>query len=182
VAVILDEAYVEFSVLQDPDTSLDMVRRHPNLVVLRTFSKVYGLCGLRAGYALGSAGFKRAVDVVRQPFSVNALAQAAAAEALLHQDEVARRVEHTVIERVHVESELAARGLDTTESHANFTWVALGEDRDEAGVMRGLGERGVIVRAGTDLGAPGHLRVTLGTRAENARFLRALDETLAGAT
>lgn len=179
VAVILDEAYVEFSVMQDPDESLDLVRRHPNLVVLRTFSKVYGLCGLRAGYALGPAEFKRAVDIVRQPFSVNALAQAAAAEALLHQDEVARRVERTAIERVHVESELAARGLATTESQANFTWVALG-DHDEGDVMRGLGERGVIVRSGTDLGGPGHLRVTFGTRAENDRFLAALDAALAG--
>ena len=178
VAVILDEAYVEFSVMQDPDESLALVRRHPNLVVLRTFSKVYGLCGLRAGYALGSADFKRAVDVVRQPFSVNALAQVAAAEALQHQDEVARRVERTAIERVHVESELAGRGLETTESQTNFTWVALG-DRDETDVMRGLGERGVIVRSGTALGGPGHLRVTFGTRQENDRFLEALDQTLA---
>jgi histidinol-phosphate aminotransferase len=178
VAVILDEAYVEFSVMQDSDESLDLVRRHPNLVVLRTFSKVYGLCGLRAGYALGSADFKRAVDVVRQPFSVNALAQVAAAEALQHQDEVARRVERTAIERVHVESELAERGLETTESQTNFTWIALG-DRDEADVMRGLGERGVIVRSGADLGGPGHLRVTFGTREENGRFLEALDQTLA---
>jgi histidinol-phosphate aminotransferase len=164
--------------MQDPDESLDLVRRHPNVVVLRTFSKVYGLCGLRAGYALGSSDFKRAVDVVRQPFSVNALAQAAAAEALQHQDEVARRVERTTIERVHVESELAERGLETTESQTNFTWVALG-DRDEVEVMRGLGERGVIVRSGTDLGGPGHLRVTFGTREENNRFLEALDQTLA---
>jgi histidinol-phosphate aminotransferase len=178
VAVILDEAYVEFSLMQDPDESLDLVRRHPNVVVLRTFSKVYGLCGLRAGYALGSSDFKRAVDVVRQPFSVNALAQAAAAEALQHQDEVARRVERTTIERVHVESELAERGFETTESQTNFTWVALG-DRDEVEVMRGLGERGVIVRSGTDLGGPGHLRVTFGTREENNRFLEALDQTLA---
>jgi histidinol-phosphate aminotransferase len=179
VAVILDEAYVEFSVMQDPDESLDLVRRHPNLVILRTFSKVYGLCGLRAGYSLGSSDFKRAVDIVRQPFSVNALAQAAAAEALLHQDEVERRVERTAVERVHVETELASRGLETSESQANFAWVALGDDRDEGDVMRGLGERGVIVRSGTDLGGPGHLRVTFGTRGENDRFLRALDEVLA---
>jgi histidinol-phosphate aminotransferase len=178
VAVIVDEAYVEFSVMQDPDVSLDLVRRHPNLVVLRTFSKVYGLCGLRVGYALGSSDFKRAVDIVRQPFSVNALAQVAAAEALLHQDEVARRVERTAIERVHVESELAERGLETTESQTNFTWIALG-DHDETEVMRGLGERGVVVRSGADLGGPGHMRVTFGTREENDRFLAALDATLA---
>lgn len=178
VAVILDEAYVEFATLQDPDSSLDLLKKHNNLVLLRTFSKVYGLCGLRVGYALGSEQFKAACDLVRQPFSVNALAQAAATEALKHQDEVASRVERTAIERVHVEMELQDRGLTTADSEANFTWVDLG-DRDEDAVMRGLGERGVIVRAGRDLGGPGHLRVTFGTRAENDSFLAALDATLA---
>jgi histidinol-phosphate aminotransferase len=175
VAVVLDEAYVEFSTLQDPDDSLDLLERHPNVVVLRTFSKVYGLCGLRAGYALGSESFRLAVDRVRQPFSVNALAQAAAAEALLHQDEVERRVEQNTIERVHVESELEERGLETTESQANFSWVALGE-RDEDEIVDGLAERGVIVRAGKALGEEGRMRVTYGTRRENDRFLTALDE------
>ena len=177
LAVILDEAYVEFSTLQDPDDSLDLLERHPNLVLLRTFSKIYGLCGLRAGYALGPESFRSAVDRVRQPFSVNAIAQAAAAEAIRHQDEVERRVEHTVIERVHVESELAARGLDTTESQANFSWVGLG-DRDEDAVVKGLADLGVIVRAGTALGEEGRLRVTYGTRRENDRFLAALDTLL----
>jgi histidinol-phosphate aminotransferase len=107
------------------------------------------------------------------------LAQAAAAEALLHQDEVARRVERTAIERVFVQDELQERGLDCTDSHANFSWVSLG-DNDEAAVMSGLSERGVIVRAGTALGEEGRLRVTYGTRHENERFLAALDETLAG--
>jgi histidinol-phosphate aminotransferase len=177
VAVLLDEAYVEFSALQDPDDSLDLVERHPNLVVLRTFSKVYGLCGLRAGYSLGSESFRDAVDRVRQPFSVNALALAAATEAISHQDEVERRVEQNVIERVHVESELEERGLATTESQANFSWVSLG-DRDEDEIVDGLAERGVIVRAGKALGEEGRMRVTYGTRRENDRFLAALDELL----
>jgi histidinol-phosphate aminotransferase len=179
VAVILDEAYVEFSTLQDPDASLPLLKKHSNLVLLRTFSKVYGLCGLRVGYSLaGSDDFRGAVDIVRQPFSVNALALAAAAEALEHQDEVANRVERTAIERLHVEEELGERGLETTDSEANFSWVSLG-DRDEAAILRGLAERGVIVRGGTDLGEAGHMRVTYGTRSENDRFLAALDEVLA---
>ncbi len=177
VAVILDEAYIEFNLLQDPGDSLDLLKRHPNLVLLRTFSKVYGLCGLRAGYAIGSEAFRLAVDRVRQPFSVNALAQAAAAEAIRHQDEVERRVEQTIVERVHVESELAERGLETTESQANFTWVSLGE-RDEEAIVAGLAERGVIVRAGSALGEEGRLRVTFGTRRENDLFLAALDQVL----
>jgi histidinol-phosphate aminotransferase len=175
VAVLLDEAYVEFNVLQDPDESLDLLGRHPNLILLRTFSKVYGLCGLRVGYALGSEEFRLAVDRVRQPFSVNALALSAATEALNHQDEVERRVEQTAIERMHVESELQDRGLETTDSQANFSWVSLG-DRDEDEVVDGLAQQGVIVRAGTALGQEGWMRVTYGTRSENDRFLAALDQ------
>src|SRR4051812_35868682 len=79
VAVILDEAYAEFNMLQDPQESVELLDRHPNLVLLRTFSKIYGLCGLRVGYALcGSESFRTAVDQVRQPFFCNAAAQAAA--------------------------------------------------------------------------------------------------------
>ena len=181
VAVILDEAYVEFSTMRDPGESLPLLDKHPNLVLLRTFSKVYGLCGLRVGYGLcGSEDFRIAVDKVRQPFSVNALAQAAAVEALRHQDEVERRVERTAVERLHVEEELAERGLWSSDSQANFSWLSLG-DRDEAAVLRELATRGVIVRGGGDLGREGHIRVTYGTRAENDRFLAALDEALAAA-
>lgn len=176
VLVIVDEAYVEFSILRDPDESLALLR-HPNVVLLRTFSKVYGLCGLRAGYALGPPEFRAAVDRVRQPFSVNALAQAAAAEALRHQDEVASRVERTVVERLWVEEGLAQRGLATSDSQANFSWVDLG-GHEEAAVLEALARRGVIVRGGADLGDEGHLRVTYGTRAENERFMAALDEVL----
>jgi len=175
VAVILDEAYIEFCTTQDPDESLDLLKRHPNLILLRTFSKVYGLCGLRVGYALGSEEFRLAVDRVRQPFSVNALALAAATEALNHQDEVERRVEQTAIERVHVESELEERGFETSDSQANFSWVSLG-DRDEDAVVDGLAKLGVIVRAGGALGQEGWMRVTYGTRQENDRFLAALDQ------
>ena len=177
VAVVIDEAYVEFSALQDPDDSLDLVGRHPNVVLLRTFSKIYGLCGLRAGYALGPESFRLAVDRVRQPFSVNALAQVAATEALNHQDEVERRVEQTVIERVYVESALQERGLETTDSQANFSWVSLG-DRDEDAILDGLASRGVIVRAGSHLGERGRMRVTYGSRSENDRFLVALDDLI----
>jgi histidinol-phosphate aminotransferase len=82
-----------------------------------------------------------------------------------------------VIERLHVDSALAERGLDTTESQANFSWVAVG-DRDEDAVVKGLAELGVIVRAGTALGEEGRMRVTYGTRQENDRFLAALDTLL----
>src|SRR6185295_9823062 len=169
VLVILDEAYVEFQTVEDPDTSIDLLRRFRNLAILRTFSKVYGLAGLRVGYALGPEQFVHAVNAVRQPFSVNHLAQVAATEALRHQDDVARRAEWNVVERLWMEEELSELGFDVADSQANFCWVALG-DRDERDVLAALSQAGVAVRPGMGLGGPGHLRVTYGTRAENERF------------
>ena len=178
VTVILDEAYAEFQLHDDPDAGTDLTRKFSNLMVLRTFSKVYGLAGLRCGYAICAPKLRAALDAVRQPFSVSLLSQAAAAEAIRHQDDVERRVEQTIAERVHVESDLEELELETTESHANFSWISLG-DRDEAEIVRRLGEAGVIVRAGEGLGGPGHIRVSYGTREENARFLAALRDTIA---
>ena len=177
VTVILDEAYVEFQTHDDPDATVDLLADFPNLVVLRTFSKCYGLAGLRVGYALGSPKFRAAIDAVRQPFSVNALAQAAGAEAILHQDDVSTRVESTIAERLRVEEGLRELGLATAETQANFSWIDLG-DADEAEVVAGLAERQIAVRPGTPLGDPGHIRVTYGTAAENDRFLAALGELL----
>ncbi|MCW3047055.1 MAG: aminotransferase class I/II-fold pyridoxal phosphate-dependent enzyme, partial [Solirubrobacterales bacterium] len=183
VCVVLDEAYCEFSTLEDPDASLDLLARHRNLVLLRTFSKVYGLCGLRVGFALaGSEEFVAAVDQVRQPFFCNAAAQAAAIEALRHQDAVTERVERAVVARVEMEEGLRELGIEPAESQANFCWFDLPVPDDEepaeveAAVVRGLAERGVLVRAGAALGKAGALRVTYGTPADNARFLAALSE------
>jgi histidinol-phosphate aminotransferase len=177
VTIALDEAYAEFQTDDDPDATLDLLAEFPNLVILRTFSKVYGLAGLRVGFALGSARFRAAVDAVRQPFSVNALAQAAAAEAVLHQDDVARRVERTVAERLRVEEALHALGLATAATQANFSWIDLGE-ADERAIVAGLAERKIAVRPGSPLGDSGHIRVSYGTPAEDDRFLAALAELL----
>jgi histidinol-phosphate aminotransferase len=185
VCVIVDEAYCEFNLLEDPDASIELLARHPNLVLLRTFSKVYGLCGLRVGFALcGSEELPRAVDQLRQPFFCNAVAQAAAVEALAHQDAVTERVTRTIAERISVEERLRALGVEPAESQANFCWFSLGEDdpqragEREEQVMRGLEERGVLVRGGAALGKVGALRVTYGTGEENAIFLAALEEVL----
>jgi histidinol-phosphate aminotransferase len=197
VCVILDEAYCEFSLLEDPDASLALLERHSNLVLLRTFSKVYGLCGLRVGFALcGSTELPQAVDQVRQPFFCNALAQAAAVEALAHQDAVADRVTRTIAERISVEERLLALGLAPAASQTNFCWFGLdggppaergqldASERErlaaiESETLQGLLQRGVLVRAGSALGRPGFLRVTYGVGEENARFLDALAETRA---
>jgi histidinol-phosphate aminotransferase len=179
VCVIVDEAYCEFNLLQDPDASIDLLAQHPNLMLLRTFSKVHGLCGLRVGFALcGSDRLPQALDQVRQPFFCNALAQAAALEALEHQDAVIDRVARNVAERISVDERLRALGIVPAESQANFCWFSLGDERDEQVVMRGLQERGVLVRGGAALGEAGSLRVTYGTPEQNARFLDALAEVL----
>jgi histidinol-phosphate aminotransferase len=179
VAVIVDEAYCEFNLLDDPDSSLDLLAQHANLVLLRTFSKVYGLCGLRVGFGLcGSEDFPRAVDQVRQPFFCNVAAQAAAVEALKHQDAVAERVERVIVARVEIESGLEALGIQALPSQANFCWFDLPDGADEAEVVGALAARGVLVRAGGALGRPGALRVTYGTPAQNARFLDALAAVL----
>jgi histidinol-phosphate aminotransferase len=177
VTVVLDEAYIEFQVHDDPDTTVDLLDRFANLVLLRTFSKCHGLAGLRVGYALCSPAFRAAVDAVRQPFSVNAIAQAAAAEAILHQDAVTDRVERTIVERVFVEEELRALGLQSPDSQTNFSWVDL-DGGDESALVDMLAERGILVRPGEPLGGSGHIRVSYGTRAENERFIAALAEAL----
>src|SRR5215211_2231606 len=171
--VILDEAYIEYQTNDDPDTTLDLLAKHPNVVLLRTFSKCHGLAGLRVGYALCSPQFRAAVDAVRQPFSVNSLAQAAATEAVRHQDDVTDRVEKNLIERIFVEDALHELGFATADSQTNFAWVELG-DLDEGEVVETLAKAGVAVRPGAALGGPGCLRVTYGTRAENERFLAAM--------
>jgi histidinol-phosphate aminotransferase len=177
VLVVLDEAYVEFVRDEKVPDGVELWRHRPNLAVLRTFSKAYGLAGLRVGYALCSPAFRAAVDAVRQPFSVNAIAQAAAGEAVRHQDDLIQRVERTIIERVFVEEELRSLGLQTPDSQTNFSWVALGE-RDEAAIVDALADQGILVRPGAALGGPGHFRVSYGTRDENLRFIAALRELL----
>ena len=180
VAVILDEAYCEYALtLGDTYASLELLRKYPNLVLLRTFSKVYGLAALRVGYGLcGAEDFRIAVDQVRQPFYLNAAAQAAAVEALKYQDEVERRVTETIASRLAMEDAVRALGLWVAQSDANFIWLHLPETVSEADVVAGLRDRGVLVRAGAALGRERSLRVTVGTDPENDRFATGLAEVL----
>ncbi|MGH2858283.1 MAG: histidinol-phosphate transaminase [Solirubrobacteraceae bacterium] len=180
VCVILDEAYVEFSLtVGDTYASVALLERWSNLVLLRTFSKAYGLAGLRAGYALcGSESFRAAVDQVRQPFYLNSAAQGAAVEALRHQEEVERRVTHAVAARMTLTDGLRDLGLWVAESDANFIWTHLPQEAIETEVTSGLAARGVLVRAGSALGREGSLRVTVGLQTENDRFLGALGDLI----
>jgi len=178
ICVLLDEAYIEFSlVVGDNAASVGLLKRHPNLALLRTFSKVYGLAGLRVGYALcGSESLRTALDQVRQPFFLTNAGHAAAVEALKYQDEIEERVAQTIASRDALVEGVRELGLWVAESDANFIWLRL--PREDAEFVTGLRERGVLVRAGVALGEVGALRVTVGTDAENRKFLDALAELL----
>ncbi len=180
ITVILDEAYIEFQLIDDPAASIRLLDQYDNLVVLRTFSKSHSLAGLRVGYSLSSPDFRAAVDAVRQPFSVNALAQAAATEALAHSEAIGEQIAASIAERDRVEAGFAKIGLDTAETAANFSWVSLGEHGPEIEqrVVEDLAADGIVVRPGRLLGGPGRLRISYGTREENDRMLTALADSV----
>lgn len=171
LAVLVDEAYFDFVDRPDAGRTMSMARERPNLLVLRTFSKAHGLCGLRVGYGVGAASWIDAIDRVRQPFNTNALAQAAALESLRHPHELERRVRAVMAERSRVAAELSATTWGFTPSQANFILVR--PDAEASGVHEQLLRLGVIVRDGAALGCSGHLRVSIGTPEENDAFLSA---------
>jgi histidinol-phosphate aminotransferase len=176
VIVALDEAYYEY---MDPalrGNSRALLERFPNLVVFRTFSKAYGLAGLRVGYALSSVQLADVLNRVRQPFNNNSLALLAAEIAVDDQAHVRRSVELNTHERARVAAELEALGLTVLPSQANFLAVGFGQDARP--VHQQLLAKGVIVRPIASYGLPEFLRVTIGTQAENTRFLTALREAL----
>jgi len=175
VLVVVDEAYNEFVTASDSQDALELQKAHDNVIVLRTFSKIYGLCGLRVGYGLCAPAVKAALDKVRQPFNVNLLAQVAAVEALKHQDQVARRREVNAELRTAMVEQLAAKGRATVPSQANFMLVdtcELCQPQDQ--VCQSLLSMGAIVRDGNALGCPGWARVSVGTQDEIEFFLRKL--------
>ncbi|PWW22865.1 histidinol-phosphate aminotransferase [Geodermatophilus normandii] len=177
VLVVLDEAYREFVTDPDVPDGLELMRGRPNVAVLRTFSKAWGLAGLRVGYLV--AEDPAVADAVRRthvPFSVSVLAQAAAVAALASEEEVGRRVAAVVAERDRLTAALRGRGLEVPDSQANFVWLPLGEPT--AGVAAALEARGVITRPFAGEG----IRVTVGTPEEDDVFLAALDEVVPGAS
>ena len=178
VVVVCDQAYVEY--VEDPDHAdpLADVGRHPGVVVLRTFSKIYGLAGVRLGYAVGSADVIGGVARLRQPFNVNAPAQAAAIAALDDEEHVERSRALVRAGRARYADACARLGLAFVESHANFVLVTVGRG---AAVTRALLERGVIVRPMDAYGMPDKIRITFGTEREDDRCIAALEAVLPGA-
>jgi len=176
VLVVLDEAYNEYLPPELRGDSARLLKRHPNLVITRTFSKAYGLAGLRVGYALAHPSVADVMNRVRQPFNVNSLALAAASAALDDMEFVARSYAENLQGLRNLEEGARSLGLDYIPSHANFLTIKVGKAAD---IYKRLLRRGVIVRpVGGGYGLNEHLRVTVGTAAENERFLGALAASL----
>jgi histidinol-phosphate aminotransferase len=176
VIVVIDEAYNEYLPADLRADTVKWLKRHPNLVVTRTFSKAYGLAGLRVGYALAQPGVADVMNRVRQPFNVNSIALAAAAAALEDMEFVAQSYAANLQGLRQLREGATQLGLAFIPSYGNFLTVRVGKAQD---IYRRLLKRGVIVRpVGGGYGLPEHLRVTVGTQAENERFLSALAASL----
>jgi histidinol-phosphate aminotransferase len=176
VLVVLDEAYNEYLPVEVRTDSVGWLGRFPNLVVTRTFSKVYGLAGLRVGYALAAPGVADLMNRVRQPFNVNSIALAAARAALEDVDFVRKSFQLNQSGMRQVTQGLERLGIEYIPSYGNFVSFKVG---DAGGVFQRLLRAGVIVRPIASYGMPQHLRVTIGLESENVRFLTALAQALA---
>jgi len=181
VAVVVDEAYTEYLPPELRYDSVAWLRAHPNLILTRTFSKVYGLAGLRVGFGLMHPRVADLLNRVRQPFNVNSLALAAAVAALGDRGFVAKSHRMNRAGMARLERAFKALGLEYIPSCANF--VSFGVPRQNGSsransVYEKLLRQGVIVRTVAGYGMPDHLRVTIGTPKENERFLKALDAAL----
>lgn len=171
VLVVLDEAYFEYVDHEDYSRSIELVKEGRNLLVLRTFSKVYGLAGLRIGYGMGPVGLAPELNKLRTPFNVSNLAQAGAMAALDDTEHVRRSIEMNRAGLEQIEKGLAELGLRPVPSVTNFVLLDLG--MDAAKFSDELLKLGVIVRPMGWMGLPTAVRVTIGTREENEKFLRA---------
>jgi histidinol-phosphate aminotransferase len=179
VLVVLDEAYNEYLTADLRADSVKWLKRHPNLIITRTFSKAYGLAGLRVGYALAHPSVADVMNRVRQPFNVNNIALAAAAAALDDMEFVARSYAENLQGLRQIEEGARALGLEFIPSHGNFITLRVAQGgKSAAEIYKRLLRRSIIVRPVAGYGLPEHLRVTIGTADENAKFLAALAPSL----
>jgi len=176
VIVAFDEAYFEYVDAPDFPDTLEYVRQGRNCIVLRTFSKIYALAGLRIGYGIAPPQLARPLKQVREPFNVAGIAQVAALASLDDPDQVRRTVENNQKGRNYLYEQFDALGLSYVPTQANFIFVDVGMDSQEC--FDQLMRRGVTVRTGDIFGFPTFIRVTIGTPEQNARFIAALTDIL----
>jgi histidinol-phosphate aminotransferase len=178
VAVLLDESLVEFADAQPVNASLALLEEHSRLLVFRSFSKAWGLAGLRVGYAIGGPGSEELLAELEPDLGVSEVSQAGALEALRSCSElIARRVATVANERARVIAALDEQGFDVSDSQANFVWAAHPLlDGDELSAR--LARAGVLVAGGAALGEPAHVRIALRDKAASERLLSALEKAL----
>src|SRR6266852_4035083 len=172
VLVVLDEAYIDYAVSMGLRDAVEAYRKRKNLLILRTFSKVYGLAGLRIGYAIGRPGLLSAMNKLRTPFNTTGVAQAAALAALDDNEHVARCIETNATERKRLSEGLARMGFRPVPSEANFVFIVVGPEAKA--VSDDLLRMGVIVRPLGWMGFPEAIRISVGTAEENDKCLSAM--------
>ncbi len=177
--VVVDEAYIEYATDPSLVSAASLLARHPNLLVMRTFSKAHGLAGLRVGYACGHAALLAVLERVRESFNVNAVGLAAAQAALGDTAHISATRAANAIERDWLHAQLQARGIAVGPSQTNFLLLDLGHEASQ--VEAALLARDVVPRPMRGYGLPTCLRITLGLRDDNLRFLAALDAALGAA-
>lgn len=175
--VVLDEAYAEYNDDATYPDAFALLKQFPNLLVLRTFSKIYGLAALRIGFGVGQADLIRTINQVREPFNTTRYAQAAAKAALEDQGFIDYCREQNKVGMAYIEKEVARLGLTAYPSNGNFLMIHV--NRPAKLVFEGLLRRGVIVRGGHSLDFPTSIRVTIGSQAQNETFIRTLETVLA---
>jgi histidinol-phosphate aminotransferase len=174
--IVIDEAYGDYVESKDYPNSLECVRSRKNVIVLRTFSKIFGLAGLRVGYGIAKPEIIRYLNLVRLPFSVNRLGQIAAAISLSDTNHVEKSRKNNADGKLYLYAELDKLGLSYLKTEANFIFINLNDDADM--VFMKLMRHGVIVRPLTSFGMPGAIRVTIGTPEQNRKFIKALTEVI----
>jgi histidinol-phosphate aminotransferase len=178
VGVLLDESLVEFSDAQPTDSSLVLLESHPRLLVFRSFSKAWGLAGLRCGYALGGPGSEALLAELEPDLGVSEISQAGALESLRScGDLLTKRVRRIARERANLTIALRQRDLEVSDSQANFLWVAH-PTLDGGELATRLARTGILVAAGEALGEPRHVRISIHDEASSTRLLSALDRSL----
>jgi histidinol-phosphate aminotransferase len=180
IAVLLDESLIEFADAQPTNASLALLEEHPRLLIFRTFSKAWGLAGLRVGYAIGAPGSEALLAELEPDLGVSEISQAGALEALHSCSEIIeRRVDVVAQERARVTVALRERGFEVSDSQANFVWAAH-PSLDGGELAARLARAGVLVAAGAALGEPQHVRIALRDRAASTRLLSAIDKSADG--
>ncbi len=174
--ILIDEAYFEYVVSRDYPDGMDFVKKYPNVLVTRTFSKMYGLAGLRIGYGVGHADVIGVMQRLREPFNVNALAQAAALAALADRGHYKKIAQDIAEQRRYLYQALESMGVSYVRSSTNF--ILIHTKRNSAALAKALLEKGVIIRDMSAWGLRGYIRVSMGTRNENRRFIETLKESL----